>query len=172
VPCRAVLSRAEPRRAVPSGAGAAGRATRCSRAHGNAPHRADGPRALGLPPGGRPGLRAAPHHLTGRSARGRGGRCCAPRLPGSCALCRRARLGAEWSGGASVGAELGPAGGCWHGVELVLRPGVFAWCRAYPEGSGHRSPRRGTERAALMWDTRPLLLAMYREKILCLPKPY
>lgn len=54
-------------RAVPSGAGAAGRATRCSRAHGNAPHRADGPRALGLPSGGRPGLRAAPHHLTGNS---------------------------------------------------------------------------------------------------------
>lgn len=56
-----------------AGGGAVGRPARCSRAHGDTPNRAVGPRALGLPPGGRPGLRAAPHHLPGRARRRPGG---------------------------------------------------------------------------------------------------
>lgn len=83
-----------------AGGGIAGSPAGCSRAHGDTPHRAVGPRALGFPPGGRPGLRAAPHHLPGRARR---------------------RLGGEGGGpvGVAAGAAAGPgrlglAGGWWY----------------------------------------------------------
>lgn len=79
-----------------AGGGAVGASREAQRAHGDAPHRALGPRALGLPPGGRPRLRAAPRHLPGRV--GCGGRCW--ERPGS------ARAGRWHSGKAGAGGGL------------------------------------------------------------------
>lgn len=82
--------------------------------------------------------------LRGAGAGGAGRRGC----PGAVRSAGRHGSARSEAAGVSVGAELGSAGGCWHRAELFPRPGVFAWCHVLPEGSGRRSLRRGTERAA------------------------